>query len=145
MDTFSKREKEKKRLKKRQEKQKKKEERQANSQGGGLDDMIAYVDEFGNIVDTPPDPDEKEEVSLEDIEISVPKKEDLEDDGALKGKVVFFNHEKGFGFIRENKTEEKYFVHINGVADDSINENDTVTFELEEGRKGLNAVKVTKI
>ena len=61
-ETFGKKEKEKKRLKKREEKQKRKEERKANSnKGGDLDSMLAYVDEYGNITDTPPDPTKKRE------------------------------------------------------------------------------------
>ena len=57
------------------------------------------------------------------------------------GKVKFFNEIKGFGFIIDNETEEEYFVHVSGVID-KIKENDEVSFELQEGRKGLNAVNV---
>ena len=63
--SFGKREREKKREKKREEKQRKKEERKANPGSGDLDSMIAYVDEYGNIVDTPPDPAEREEIDAE--------------------------------------------------------------------------------
>ena len=58
--------------------------------------------------------------------------------------VKFFNDSKGFGFIKETNTQEKYFVHINGVSG-TIKEGDAVTFELEQGRKGLNAVRVNKV
>ncbi len=58
-----------------------------------------------------------------------------------KGTVKFFNDSKGFGFIIESETSKEYFVHSNGLKD-SIHENDEVTFDLEEGRKGLNAVNV---
>lgn len=57
------------------------------------------------------------------------------------GKVKFFNDEKGFGFIKDANSSKEYFVHSNGLID-MINENDEVTFDLEEGRKGLNAVNV---
>jgi CspA family cold shock protein len=57
------------------------------------------------------------------------------------GKVKFFNEAKGFGFIKETESSKEYFVHANGLID-RIKENDDVTFELEEGRKGLNAVNV---
>ncbi len=57
------------------------------------------------------------------------------------GTVKFFNTTKGFGFIKDSETNEEYFVHISGLVDE-INENDEVTFELQEGRKGLNAVNV---
>jgi len=57
------------------------------------------------------------------------------------GTVKFFNETKGFGFIREEDTENEYFVHVSGLIDE-INEGDKVEFELKEGRKGLNAVNV---
>ena len=63
-ETFNKKEKEKKRKKKKQEKQQRKEERKANSGGGELENMMAYVDEFGNITETPPDPTAKKEKML---------------------------------------------------------------------------------
>lgn len=58
-----------------------------------------------------------------------------------KGTVKFFNEEKGFGFIKDAESPKEYFVHKTGLVD-SVRENDEVTFELEEGRKGLNAVNV---
>jgi len=58
-----------------------------------------------------------------------------------EGKVKFFNSSKGFGFIKDNKTGEEHFVHVSGLID-SVNEDDDVTFELQQGRKGLNAVNV---
>ena len=57
------------------------------------------------------------------------------------GTVKFFNDAKGFGFIKDADSSKEYFVHSNGLKD-SIRENDQVTFDLEEGRKGLNAVNV---
>lgn len=57
------------------------------------------------------------------------------------GTVKFFNETKGFGFIKDANSSKEYFVHANGLKD-RIKENDSVTFELEEGRKGLNAVNV---
>lgn len=57
------------------------------------------------------------------------------------GKVKFFNDSKGFGFIKDSESEKEYFVHVSGLVDD-IREGDDVTFELEEGRKGLNATNV---
>jgi CspA family cold shock protein len=58
-----------------------------------------------------------------------------------KGKVKFFNESKGYGFIKDVESEKEYFVHVSGLIDE-INENDDVTFELQEGKKGLNAVNV---
>ena len=58
-----------------------------------------------------------------------------------KGKVKFFDDLRGFGFIRDTESGNEYFVHSSGLVD-NIRENDEVTFELKEGRKGLNAVNV---
>ncbi len=58
-----------------------------------------------------------------------------------KGKVKFFNNSKGFGFINDEETGKDIFVHSTGLKDD-IREGDSVTFDVEEGKKGLNAVDV---
>jgi len=58
-----------------------------------------------------------------------------------EGTVKFFNNAKGFGFIKVTDTEEDIFVHATNLIDD-IKEDDQVTFEVEQGDKGLNAVKV---
>jgi CspA family cold shock protein len=58
-----------------------------------------------------------------------------------KGVVKFFNESKGFGFIKEDETQKEYFVHSSGLKE-VIRENDKVTFDLEMGKKGLNAVNV---
>tara|TARA_B100002019_G_C20843407_1_gene391048 strand:- start:23 stop:214 length:192 start_codon:yes stop_codon:yes gene_type:complete len=58
-----------------------------------------------------------------------------------KGTVKFFNQSKGFGFIIDDESKTEYFVHVTGLIDE-INENDAVEFELQEGRKGLNAINV---
>lgn len=143
--TFNKIEKEKQRAKKREEKQKKKDERKSNPKGSDFD--IAYVDEYGNLTDTPPDPSKKVQVEAEDIVIGVPKKEEGDEEDTKKdkeGKVSFFDHSKGFGFIIDSQSQEKYFVHVSGLIDE-IDENDKVTYELERGMKGMNAVRVKKI
>lgn len=57
------------------------------------------------------------------------------------GKVKFFNESKGFGFIIDNESGKEYFVHISGLIDE-VHENDEVSFELQEGKKGMNAVNV---
>jgi len=59
----------------------------------------------------------------------------------LRWLLKFFNETKGYGFIKDNDSDNEYFVHASGVVD-QINENDEVTFELQEGKKGLNAVNV---
>lgn len=58
-----------------------------------------------------------------------------------KGTVKFFNETKGYGFIKDEETNDEYFVHANGLIDE-IRQDDEVTFDLEEGRKGVNAVNV---
>jgi cold shock CspA family protein len=143
-DTFNKKEKEKKRLKKRQEKNLKREDRKSNSTGGELENMLAYVDENGNLTDTPPDPSKKRKVNASSIEISVPRREEEDIDPVHTGRIEFFNDSKGYGFIKEHETQEKYFVHINGLLED-VKEGDVVTFELERGLKGLNAIRVKKV
>lgn len=144
-ETYNKKEKEKKRLKKRQDKQLRKEERKRNAENSGPEDMFAYVDENGQITDTPPDINRKKRViDAKSIEIGVPKRAEEEVITERKGKIEFFNDSKGFGFIKENETNEKFFVHVNGLIDEVV-ENDKVSFELEQGMKGLNAVKVKKI
>lgn len=145
-ETFNKKEKEKQRQKKKQEKEQRREERKANAEKGkGLDDMIAYVDEDGNITSTPPDPTKKSEIKTEDIEIGVSRKTE-EDVGDLtrKGTVTFFNTSKGYGFIRDHDTQESIFVHVNGLEEE-IHENDKVEFQTERGPKGLNAIGVKRV
>jgi len=137
--SFGKRENEKKKQAKRLEKQKRKEERQA----GGVashDDMIAWVDELGNIVDTPPELRARAEVKLEDVAIATPKKEDVEPE-PLRGRVEYFDAAKGYGFIKELASSEKFFFHISS-APAGIAEGNAVTFESERGARGMNAVRI---
>ena len=141
--TFNKTEKEKKRRKKREDKQKKKEARRAEAKENPQGIQFAYVDHYGNLTDTPPDPSMKIKVDAKSIELGIPKKEEVEYDPIRNGKVSFFDSSKGFGFIIDSEDQEKYFTHVSGLIDEII-ENDKVTFELEKGMKGLNAVRVKK-
>ena len=61
-----------------------------------------------------------------------------------KGTVKFFNDLKGFGFIKDDASDKEYFVHVSGLIDE-VRENDQVSFDLQEGKKGLNAVNVKVI
>lgn len=61
-----------------------------------------------------------------------------------KGVIKFFNEAKGFGFIKEEGTGKEYFVHVTGLTE-KVKENDVVTFDLIEGKKGLNAVHVKRV
>jgi cold shock CspA family protein len=141
-ETFGKKEKEKKRLKQIQEKKEKMEARKANPQKKGLDDMMAYIDEDGNISSTPPDPKKKRVFNAEDMQISVPKYEEGENSNEPRtGVVNFFSESKGFGFINDSATGERIFVHINNLSE-RIAEGDKVTFEVENGPRGLSAANV---
>jgi cold shock CspA family protein len=143
-ETFSKKEKEKKKLKKRKEKQEKREERQGNARRS-FEDMIAYVDENGNFTSTPPDPALRKGINIEEIQIGIARQVPGEEPEKIReGIVSFFNDSKGYGFIKDKNSKESIFVHANGLRQ-PIKENDQVTFEVEMGQKGLNAVNVTKV
>lgn len=60
-----------------------------------------------------------------------------------KGTVKFYNESRGFGFIKDENSQKEYFVHSSGLKE-KIKENDVVTFDLEQGKKGLNAVNVRR-
>ena len=66
-------------------------------------------------------------------------------DTKQKGTVKFFNAEKGFGFIKHDDSDKETFVHISGLKSQNIKEGDKVEFELQEGKKGMNAVNVTLV
>ena len=139
-NSFNKKELEKKRAQKRKQKMKRKEERKANGSNSSLDDMIAYVDENGVITSEVPDPDEKQKIEAEDIAVSTPKKQKQED-VPLKGRVEHFKSDKGYGFIKDIASTEKYFFHISD-AFPNITEGNMVFFKLAKGNRGLNAVNV---
>lgn len=105
--------------------------------------MMAYIDEHGNITSTPPDPSRKIKINSEDIQIGIAKRQDVPHDTVRNGVVSFFNEAKGYGFIRDLQTEESIFVHINALTE-PLKENNMVTFETEQGLKGLSAIKVKK-
>ena len=142
-ETFNKKENEKKRIKKQQDKREKREERKANSnKGKSLDDMMAYIDEDGNLSSTPPDPRKKRIVKSEDMQISTPRQAPVDPSEAFRsGVVTHFNDSKGYGFIKDLETQESIFVHINSLTE-PIKENNKVSFEVEMGPKGANATNV---
>lgn len=142
--SFNKREKEKQKAKERQEKRERAEERKANAKkGAALEDMMAYIDENGNLSSTPPDPTKKQVFNAEDIEIGVPKYEAEAEDPVRTGTVNFFNTAKGFGFIRDSRSGESIFVHASQLSA-PLNEGEKVKYEVERGPKGLVAVNVQK-
>jgi CspA family cold shock protein len=61
-----------------------------------------------------------------------------------KGIVKFFNESKGYGFIKDEVSNQEIFVHVTGL-EEKVRENDKVSFNLVEGKKGMNAVNVKKI
>lgn len=144
-ETFGKKEKEKKRLKERQDKAEKMQSRKAEAKKGkSLEEMMAYIDENGNITSTPPDPKKKKIFKPEDMQIRVLRQDEMEqEDPTRTGVVSFFNEEKGFGFINDLKSGERVFVHVKQLTEE-IKEKDKVTFEVEMGPKGMNAVNVKK-
>lgn len=145
-ETFNKKEVRNKKEKKRKEKEAKKLARKEAEKSSSLEDMMAYVDEDGNITDTPPDPTKKKkEIKSENIEIMIPKKEDIEDNDVVRtGVVTFFDDSKGFGFIKDSVSQQDVFVHVSNLEDE-IKENNKVSFEVEMGPKGPTAVKVKKV
>jgi cold shock CspA family protein len=143
-DTFSKKENEKKKKQKRKEKEQRKADRKANAKtGASLEDMMAYVDENGNITGTPPDPTKKAIINENDIVLGSRNIEGATVEVIRKGRVTYFNTAKGYGFIKDLKTQESIFVHANALTF-PVKENDMVTFQTERGFKGLSAVGVKK-
>lgn len=142
-ETFNKKNKEQKRIKKRQDKQLKMEERKSGAQKGkSLEEMLAYVDENGNISDTPPDPRQKKIFKVEEIEIGIPAGNQR--DTTHTGKVQFFNTEKGFGFIIDDKNRERIFFHASSLQE-PVDVNDVLQYDVEVGDRGPVAVNVQKI
>ncbi len=141
-ETFNKKEVKNKKDKKRKDKEKKRLVKKESGKKSSFDDMIAYVDEYGKISATPPDPNKKIIVDLESIELSATKNETSDKpDYIRKGVVTFFNDSKGFGFIRDMDNKQSVFVHANNLLD-KIKENNIVSFEIGKGPKGLTALNV---
>jgi cold shock CspA family protein len=141
-ETFSKKEVRSKKEKKRKEKEQKRAKKKSEGKKSSFDDMIAYVDEFGKISATPPDPDKKTVVIAENIELKITKnKPDAAPDFIRKGVVTFFNESKGYGFIRDLESHQSVFFHANNLLE-PVKENNVVIFEIGKGPKGLSALKV---
>jgi cold shock CspA family protein len=145
-ETFGKRENRTKQEKKRKEKEAKRLDKKDGRDGNNLDEMIAYVDEYGRISSTPPDLTKRVAIKAEDIQIGVPKYvEPGEGEVISTGIVDFFNESKGYGFIKDEKSQDSIFFHVNGVLTPPVKEKDKVSFEVEMGQKGPNATKVTLV
>jgi cold shock CspA family protein len=145
--SFNKKEREKKQQQKRQDKEQKKEDRKnLSSKGKSIDDMMAYVDDYGNITSVPPDPDKKKKpIEQDSIQINIPKQSAEDKPSAVRnGTVTFYNDSKGYGFIKDLQSQESIFVHASELLQ-PIKERDKVTFEVEHKPKGPNAIKVKPI
>jgi len=142
-ETFNKKEREKKRQKKKKDKAEKREQRKLDSlEGKNKVPTFMYLDEDGNLTETPPDPNKKSTIKAEDIAVSVPKQvKGQEDNFRRTGRIKFFNHEKGYGFIVDLISKENIFVHIDAIQGE-IKEQDQVTFDVAKGPKGLIAKEV---
>jgi cold shock CspA family protein len=142
-ETFGKKEVRKKNDKKRKDKEQKRAKKKSEGKKSNFDDMIAYVDEFGMITSTPPDPDKKKiDVVVESIELKITKNNPQSSpDFVRKGVVSIFNKSKGYGFIRDLSSNQSVFVHANNLME-TIKENDVVIFEIGKGAKGPAAMKV---
>ena len=143
-ESWNKKDREQKKQKAKKDKAEKMQQRKENSKKS-FDDMIAYLDENGNLTPKPPDPRKKTEVKLEDIQIGVPEYvPPTEEELTRTGKVTFFNTEKGFGFIKDLASQQSVFVHVNSL-EFPIKENDKVSFQIEMGQRGAAAVNVRLI
>lgn len=145
-ESWNKKEREKKKQAAQKAKEERKRERRENTQGGkSLEDMLAYVDEDGNIVSTPPDPSKKKTIEAEDIVIGVPRQEDSGvPDYQREGMVSFFNDAKGFGFIIDKQNQQRVFFHASQLSE-PVGMNDKVQFTIGKGPKGPEALAVKRI
>lgn len=139
-ESFFKKEVRNKKEKKRKEKEAKRLAKRENDGKTTFDDMIAYVDANGVISATPPE-ESPEKINAEDIEVSVPRSIETEEDPLRKGIVTFKNESKGFGFIKDLKTSQDLYFHQND-AHDQIREGNLVSFEIEKRQRGLAAFNI---
>ncbi|SFH87972.1 cold shock domain-containing protein [Halpernia frigidisoli] len=138
-DSFTKKEGIKKKIQKQKEKEARREERKdSNDKGKTLDDMIMYVDAYGQLTSTPPDKNIKVDFDLDDIQLGAAK---IEPEETLKVGTVTFLSEKGYGFITEEKSKENVFFHENNCTE-QIKKGNRVSFEVEKSPKGFSAVDI---
>lgn len=143
-DSFGKKEKEKRKQQKKKEKEQRKIERQSQAKSGSLEDMMAYIDENGNISSEPPNAERKSVINENDIVIGSRNVGGSRTDAVRKGRVIYFNESKGYGFIKDMESDESIFVHANALTT-PVKNNDLVSFQTERSFKGLTATAVKKI
>ncbi|MCJ0742712.1 cold-shock protein [Pedobacter montanisoli] len=142
-ESFAKKEKTKKKAKKKQDKALKMMNRKSsNTQSKTFEDMLAYVDENGNISDKPSTTSVKKEIDVNDIVLGAAVR--TPEEVQLSGTVLFYDEIKGYGFIAVDRTEERIFVH-NSALSESIKQKDKVLFEKEKTPRGFSAVMVKKV
>ena len=141
-DTFNKKALQQKRAKKKQDKRERREERKEhNDKGKSLDEMIVYLDEFGNLTDIPPDKQKRKKINIEDIQLGAAP---VEEQTEFTGMISLFFDDKAYGFITEDNSRETVFVHANNLTE-SVTEKDRVAYEKEKTPKGYAAINVRKI
>ena len=140
-NSFNKKEREKKKAQKRKEKVAKRIERKDNVGDTSMDSMMIYLDANGNFVNTPPDETQKGEVDETSIQISTPKSAPIDFDAERRGKVTFYNDQKGYGFIEQDGTQEKFFLHHTNLTG-HVEESTKVKFKIKKGEKGFDAIDV---
>lgn len=136
--TFAKKDREKRKQKERKEKLEKRAEQKANK-AKSFEEMIAYVDEFGRFSSTPPQ--QRNPVDQEEIQISISKREETDNPNIRSGVVTSFDESKGYGFIKDSISQESIFVHASALTE-LIKQGDRVTFEANQGDRGLFAVNL---
>lgn len=141
-DSYNKKERKKLKDKKKKEKLERKEAKKSSTKDSSLESMMAYVDENGQIVDTPPEKPKKE-IDPNDIVIGVPERVE-EEEVELTGKVDFFNEDKGYGFIKDTKSQESIFFHVNNLLDE-VEQGTKVTYNKQIGKKGMEAIDIKKL
>lgn len=130
-----------KKKKKRQDKIEKMEERRLISKKGKpLQDMLAYVDANGVITDTPPDPETLKKARESDMFVMQAESGST---GTREGTVQFFDSEKGFGFILDEKTKSRIFFHYS-MLEEPVLVNDAVEFIIKPGQRGPAAENIRK-
>lgn len=140
-ETFLKKELEKKKAKERKEKVEKMQQRKLNNKKGkSLDEMMAYLDENGNLTSRPPDMRNRIEIDPADIILGAAP-QGRENDLRHSGFVLSFDEGKGYGFISDSHSKESIFVHSNNISQ-SLKKGNKVSYELQKGPKGFSAVNV---
>lgn len=146
-ETFSKRERRKKKIEKKRDKELRREERRNTAtKRKTLEEMMAYVDENGNLSDTPPDPKNAYKAAADNIAIAIPKATPADAEALLTGVVSYYDPAKGYGFIVNEQTKERLFVHVTGLAQPTmeLNMGDNVSYTATRSDRGMQAVSVIK-